>query len=276
VSYEDDELSVEDSRRVELYAFELPIGARYLTSLDEDITHAGITYTSTPISRSDVLQSSVGQVREMVISLPIDHELVQALVANGIPARNARVTITGLQLRSGETDRVWRGPIKQIASDDKFARLTVPNATDQALSVTLPFAVISRTCNHALYDAGCTVLRDATRRVLPTVSGTPVGTTLVVSSISGKPDQWARFGEVVRVADGERRDILSQVGTTLILDAPFGTIANGDALEVWQGCDHEVTTCRDSFSNVANFGGHPLLPVGNPTAPTGYGVKVQV
>jgi hypothetical protein len=140
----------------------------------------------------------------------------------------------------------------------------------------LPFAVASRTCNHAHYDNGCQEPRGGANQISPTVASVSAdGLTITISSIGGKPDQWAQFGEIVRVADGERRLVRSQIGTALVIDRRFLTLANGNALEVHAGCDHTVETCRDKFDNVTNFGGHPDLPVGNPTAPAGLGTIVQ-
>jgi hypothetical protein len=33
---------------------------------------------------------------------------------------------------------------------------------------------------------------------------------------------------------------------------------------MYAGCDHLLATCRDRFSNVANFGGFPWIPQKNP------------
>lgn len=279
-TFAEDETSVSDSRPIELYDFDLVTTIHRLTSADADVVFGGNLYTAVPISRGNTTEVALGQVRETIVSLPVNHAVAQELIGNGIPPRTARLTITQLQQTSNETRRVWRGEILGVTTsggedDGGIARLRVPNATDQAFSVALPFAVASKVCNHALYDAGCALPRDPAFRVTPTVASIN-GIELVVSTMSGKPDQFAQFGEVLRVADGERRSVLSQLGTTITLDVPFRTLLVGDALEVWAGCDHTVESgCRDKFNNVINFGGHPELPIGNPTAPTGFGVIVQ-
>jgi hypothetical protein len=45
----------------------------------------------------------------------------------------------------------------------------------------------------------------------------------------------------------------------LVAPMPF-TVAVGDAYEVYQGCDKQMTTCRDTFSNMVNYRGFPYIP----------------
>lgn len=46
---------------------------------------------------------------------------------------------------------------------------------------------------------------------------------------------------------------------TLHLPMPY-TVAIGDTYSIVAGCDKQYTTCRDRFSNLANFRGEPYLP----------------
>jgi uncharacterized phage protein (TIGR02218 family) len=51
-------------------------------------------------------------------------------------------------------------------------------------------------------------------------------------------------------------------------------IALGDAFTVTAGCDKTFATCRQKFSNAANFRGFPQIPgndflMSSPTSPTG-------
>jgi hypothetical protein len=280
MTFDADETSVEDSLVRELYELVIA-GATYrLTSAEEDVVHGGLIYGAAPVSRGNAIAGDIGSARELVVTIAADHGVVTALLEDGIPPRATQLTITALQVRSGETLRLYRGPIMGITIDGgepgepTLARLRVPSALEQTFTMRLPIAVASTTCNHALYDAGCGVARASTHRITATVVSF-VGAALTISSVGGKPDAWFAGGEVVHVATEERRTILSASGTTLTLDVPFPSLSSGAALEVWRGCAHDVITCRDEFSNVARFGGHPDLPSTNPTSPTGLGVIVQ-
>lgn len=48
----------------------------------------------------------------------------------------------------------------------------------------------------------------------------------------------------------------------LFLPMPFN-IQAGDTFNLWVGCDKRFATCRDKFSNGANFRGEPYIPTGD-------------
>lgn len=51
---------------------------------------------------------------------------------------------------------------------------------------------------------------------------------------------------------------------TFWLPTPY-PIQVGDTYTAVAGCDKELTTCRDKFGNVINFGGFPTIPGRNET-----------
>lgn len=287
-TYTASEASVQGGDLRELYTFLLATGTYTLTSHDADVTYAAVTYTATPgLSRGNVQMSEVTKQREMVITLPIDHPIVLALLP--APPRVATLTITRIHAGAAndptERRRIWSGSIAGMQVDGgegEYARIRVPGAVDVAFSVSLPILRAGRTCQHQLYSVGCTVDRDyltyATQgHLVAATAVSQTGSTLVVSNMNNAsavahPDQWARHGEVRRLTDGERRSILSHVGTTLIIDVPFSTLLVGDTLEVWQGCDKLAATCKEKFGNLRNFSNHPFIPIRNPSSPTGGGV----
>lgn len=283
MSYDASETGIQTGTPVELYTIESSLWTYRFTSYDEDVAFGGITFASIPISRGQVEVSSLGNLRELTLTMPADHEMIGRLRSNGIPVRGVRLTISRYHVTAGVgllpgvpiTRNLWHGEVSTIESDEQYARIRVPLLLDEQINVHLPIARGQRTCNHRLYSTGCGIARHHLFCVTPTVL-TVSGVTLVVSSMSGQADGWAKHGEVVRLYDGERRSILEQVGTTLTLDMPFAELDSGDAIEVWAGCNWLVETCRDKFNNVVNFGGHPHFPESNPTAPSGYGVIAQV
>jgi len=279
MTYDATEKSIEDAIRVEIYTFELPTATYRMTKFDEPVAVDGFTYAPDQIDRGPVPLVPLGRVRELTVSLALDHPLAIALRQEGIPPRDARVTIRWFFFgNSTESRLIWQGFIGGISTDDQYARLQVPNRLDEAFDCQLPALTAQRECPHILYDRGCGVIASPSFVVLSTVAAAN-GTALSVASIGGKPNGWATFGKVVRLIDGEQRSIIDQTGTSLVLDVPFSVIAFGDEVEVYAGCDHTIdglNGCVEKFSNALNFGGDPYMPTGNPTAPTGYGVAVQV
>lgn len=82
------------------------------------------------------------------------------------------------------------------------------------------------------------------------------------------PENWFNLG-AVKFLDGANVGVTREVKdwaqgspgqkVTLFLGAPF-TIAVGDRIRIYPGCDKRVETCRDKFDNVVNFRGEPHVP----------------
>lgn len=280
MTYDGMERSVADAIRVDLFTVALPGITYRLCSGTDDVTFDGLDYSVATISASTIpLVPIGGQVREVTVSIAANHPLSIALRQGGIPPQDSLVTIRRIHIGDSGSLQWWQGYVGSTRTDHEYTHIRVPNKIDLAFTCPLPAKTAERRCAHVLYDVGCGV--DAVAggfRITPTVSSV-TGTTVVVSSISGKPNQWARNGQIKRVADGERRDVVDQVGTTLVIDYPFRTLENGDALEVYAGCDRtllEAHGCKVKFNNVINFGGEPQMPDTNPSSPTGLGVVVEV
>lgn len=266
-----------DARPIEIYDIALPSQTFRLTSHDEDVTFDGQTYTASSISRSQTMLAQIGKVRETTISIARDCALAESLLTNGIPPIDAFVTVRRYHEDDNEARQLWKGYVVALSVDEQFARLRVPSRSDEVFDRGVPTIAAQRTCRHVLYSRGCSINED-TYKLSPTVSSVSAdGLTIVVSSLA-VPDAWAQDGKAVRATDGEPRSVLSQIGTTIVIDVPFRALEVDDTLHIFAGCDHTINGERGciSFNNVLNFGGEPELPVHNPSAPTGYGVVVQV
>lgn len=274
MTYDTIERSIDDAQRVEIYTVELPSGTYRLTSHDEDVTFDGNVYTAATISRSTTPLVPLGRIREITVSIALDHPLVEELQRYGIPPQDSLITIRWYFVGDAESDLKWQGYIGGVRTDQQFARIRVPSKVDIAFSCKLPVKTADRTCPHEVFDVGCDLSPLGGFVLLPTVSSVS-GTTVVISSISGNPDGWARHGRLKRIADDEQRSILEQVGTTLTIDYPFRDLDIGDDLALYAGCDKTLATCVSKFNNVLNFGGEPVLPLTNPASPTGFGVREQ-
>jgi uncharacterized phage protein (TIGR02218 family) len=259
----------------ELYTFELTTGTVYLTSHDEDVVYGGTTYVATEnLSRGNVMLTPLTRQRELSVTLPISNAVALSLIP--IPPRTAMLSIVRIYADSLdiEADRRqhWYGAIAGVQVEGDNAILRVPNALDIAFDVRLPILRVSRSCLHPLYSTGCGITRLITLRKSTTVASLTDSNTIVCTSLAGWADQYARHGDVERVSDGERRSILDHVGNTIVIDVPFPTLAPGDSIRVWAGCDKQPATCSSKFGNLSNFGGHPHVPIVNPASPTGRGL----
>lgn len=279
-TFDDDERSASQSRPIDLYTIATPTVTYHLTSHIVDVSYGGATYTALTMSRSDLQVAQDLTGRELVVYLPITHQLVQRFASRGVPEREVQVTLTRLQEKSGQVQQEFSGFVVGMSCDANVAMLRAPSITDDAMRVRLPVIRAQRLCNHVLFDARCNP-GDGPARAAFTVNTTIVsgatGTTIVVASMGGNPSSWASpSGEAIHGPTGERRQVLAQLGTTLTIDQPFFAAVNGDVIAVSASCNHLVTECRDKFANVANFGGHPeMTNTINPWMPKGIGVIQQ-
>lgn len=276
-TFDDNERSTSQNRPIDLYTITTPTVTYRLTSHIVDVVYAGLTYTATTMTRGSLQVSQDLTGRELIVYLPISHPLVQRFFATGIPEHSVSVTLQRLQSVSGQAFQQWSGFAQSIAVDKHQASVRCPSVTDDPFKVRLPQVTATRLCNHVLYDAGCTLDRAGFAINPPAVYIAAIsGSTISLSTVAGSADQRFQYGEIVHDT-GQRRMVLSQIGTTLTLNAPFVGAAVGDGVVVYSGCNHDVTTCRDKFGNVKNFGGFPELQgTTSPWSPgSGFGVIKQ-
>ena len=128
------------------------------------------------------------------------------------------------------------------------------------LDVQMPRNVYQPTCNHTLYDSGCSLVKNAYG-----AAGTVgAGATTTTIPWAAATDAYAQgtlvfaSGANIAVTAGVR----SAVAGALILVRPLRVApAVGDAFTAYQGCDHTLATCTAKFANAANFRGFPFVPV---------------
>lgn len=275
MSYDSDETSVESGLPQELYTITTPTTVYRLTSSEQDVTWSSNVYEADVVSRGSVAPANMNEARELTISLPLDHDVAQSLLASGIPEQNISFVLARIHPTASSAREQWRGFVDGVSTDDQYLRLRVMRDITNALAVQLPIAKGSRLCQHMLFDAGCKLDRTFFQALLTVDSVSD--TTLTVTWAGTPPDPyWANGGDIVTISGSEKRSVISQSTTTIVVNHPFKTNVVGTSLSISAGCDRSIDDhCRDKFDNVVNFGGHPHLPDNQPTVPNGYGVIVQ-
>ena len=271
-TFDDDARSVQDAQPAELYTITTPNTVYYLTSHDTDVLFGSQVYSASTISRDNAAIAQSSNPKPLTLSVALNHPLAVELLG-GVPQRDVRVQIAVYMFRSGAVRQLWDGHVIDVAANGINLKLNVPSKLDDYFSVQLPIVENMAQCQHALYDAGCTLQRSLF--VVNTTVASVSGTTIGLASVGGNPDNWSQYGELVRVADGERRTVTAQVSGVVTADVAFRTLNVGDAVQLFAGCDHTVQTCRDKFNNVVNFGGNPILKRVNVMSPMGYGVATN-
>ena len=90
------------------------------------------------------------------------------------------------------------------------------------------------------------------------------GDSITLNGVPATDSSFYAQGEVVVTSgdnDGERRQIIKDVGNVTTLQSPFpNDLVAGDTFNIHPGCDKTAETCRDRFDNVANFRGFLYVP----------------
>lgn len=266
-----------DSRPREFYDIVQSAAITYhVASGQRDIVWNGVTYTASPLSRSEVGISAVSGDFSVTFSLSMDHPLCQRYMALVSPPGLVSVTIWRKQLNSGLVEQIWSGDITSIAfdSEDHVAKFTIPSRMSRTLTRTLPLIMVSRLCPHVLYDPQCTInpAGFSTATTIANINGNVV----TVNTTFG-PSDFTVGGDLQHVKTGEIQTVVTQgpnvSGTVVLtLQAPIPDMQSGDAVVVRAGCDHTMGTCAVKFSNNQNYGGFPDIPDANPFIPAGLGV----
>jgi len=139
------------------------------------------------------------------------------------------------------------------------AKLTV-NSDLMLLDVDFPRNVYQPTCLHALYDSGCTLVKNA----FGTSGAVGAGSTASVINWSGASTNFQQGS--ITFTSGVNAGVTATVGsavggTSMALLHPLESVpATGDGFTVYFGCDHTPGTCQSKFNNLANFRGFPYVP----------------
>lgn len=278
MTYAADDGSTEHSEPREGIELILPTVTYRVATGTRDITINGQRFTASPAGREEIsISTATDNASALELKMPMSHYVPQRWMGGGVPPKRVLVNVYRMQIRSGEYQTIYRGYIESLSSDGKgtVAKFNVPSRFVKILERRLPVITTSRSCPHVLYDRNCRVARDFFRVVETTIDEIN-GRNIRLVTDGGKPDNWAEFGELVHVPSGERMTIQAQVGSLVTIQLPIYGMAVGDAVEMWQGCDHTIDTCIDSFVNRVNFGGFPqMLTVDIMKMARGFGVYAE-
>lgn len=233
------------------------------TSHDRDLVVGGLVYRSAPgmlpsaVSVSDDFDASTLDVSGALTSDSIG----EADLAAGRWDRAA----VSLFLVDWEDAQGERLPLARGELGDVTVKANGFEAELRGAAALLERAVAEQTspeCRAELGDRRCRV--DMAARVRVTrVTGAPAEDLVAVAEAPGGPGAWA-FGRLRWIGganSGLESAIMASEGLQLRLqEPPPFAVAEGDLVEIAEGCDRSFATCRARFANAENFRGEPHLP----------------
>jgi hypothetical protein len=274
-TFDDYELHPFRSRPIELFTFVAPTATWRITTHDKDIAFGGNTFTSETSSRSNlrILDAQSDQY-DVSVELLATHPLI-VHYANGFPPREVTCLIQRYQPDSGIAIQMHYGYVLALGFKGRMGSLRIPSAIADSLQLECPSVLAQRTCQHILFDSRCRKLKvdyqvpttvtaiSIDGRVITTAASTPAA----ITDYTGNRVDWALHGHLVHATSTEPRTIIEQIALNEFrLQCEFGGGANvqiGDVVTVYAGCLQTPGQCRDKFSNMDNYGGHPDLPESN-------------
>lgn len=267
--FDDFEQSEQDGSPVELYRFTHGVRVWTYTSGDESFVYNGEKYEPVPMQRSAPMQSNDRARSGVDVSLDGDTEIA-ALYATFVPPQPVALTIFVVHRGDDEIVDFWTGRVRSCRWGDHGAEATLhcePNTAQlQRWGLRQLFQA---SCNVALFSTRCGVPSSAFK-IAQTVGDCVIdGNTISSSLFDAFADGWLTGGYVERPDSlGDARMILSHVGDTIVLLAPFEGLTSAERLFAYAGCDHTFATCSgEKFAAFTDDGesfcGCPTIPTRN-------------
>lgn len=276
--YDTLEKSVSSSKPVELYEFtsQMPdlYGSalspvtvyRYTSAEEEIIFENGYHFKPTPIERSTLHRGS-GEVTtiEMTVTLPTDHELAQLFSGPTAPTTPLSVKVYRAQRSNTYLNTVaFQGQVSSVSFKGKVCTLTC-SSLEALLKQQVPKFVAQRQCPFQLYGSECAVDPSAFKfdSTITAVDGRVI-TVSGAAAFAGTDLTY--FSEGVMIGPNKEREFIEeQHGDEMKMLAINSSFIVGLNVTLLAGCDRQVSTCKNRFSNQTRFGGIMLAaPVINP------------
>lgn len=255
-----DETGADTAQPIELYQFVGSLDRYTYTSGNRPIFHNAATFRPVPIQRNEIKLGDVTERNELKVYVPITTKLVRDYGFD-IPPPELRLTIFRMHGVNGDIQTWFTGDVTSITMERGRAALIIPSVFSGFMRAEFPNVYFQAQCNHPLYSTRCGVNRNSFR-VEGVIDSIIDRTSIRVPEAADKPPGWFKAGELV--TPDERRLIVEHNGATLTLNYPFRSLAEGDSVTMFAGCDHSRDTCNDKFNNIDNFLGFPFTPSLNP------------
>ena len=262
MSYESDEISIQDSQPIELYIFSYNgIYYNYTSSrYTQTRVYGGTTFVFEPeyIRRGDNLKlgDSSGTIETCTITVGRTNPV--ALLYQGAPpelgAVNVQIYRTHGDAISGEYIKILDGIVSSVKFDGSDAELTI--TIENVLNRLIPRGQLSYYCQNCIYDDKCNLDRD-TWGVFAWADGGFSG-LWIYSSVAGTyPDDYFTDG-YIKIGNCYR-GIYSHKGTGIGLKYPIPPSEVQNNFTLYPGCSGLFTLCATKFGNTENFSGIPYM-----------------
>lgn len=240
----------------ELYRFTEGASVWTYTSADTAQTHSAETYTPISLGRSEPELKLEMSKASVTVNVALTSTLGQRWLSAVL---EAPVFLTIFKKEDATVGTFWKGRLVSVKPDPAKVSLIFESSFTYLRRTGLS-AKFQRTCPHVHYGRGCNLDKElfAVAALVDSVTGVVVS----CSEADALPD--GHFtGGMIRSASGNLRFILNHVGPLLTMASTM-PLAVSEAVDLFPGCDRSLTRCETMFSNLANNGSFPFIPIKNP------------
>lgn len=246
------------------------------TSHGEDITTGGNTYSAGGTGTVPLLGR--GKIRDTTGLDPSSLSMrlgcgsgaqlggvrLQLAAVNGV-LDGARVSLARCYLDAAGvvigTLARFEGRVSGVNIGSNSVELSVSSELE-TLSAVLPRHLYGPLCTHAVFDAGCGVVRADYTTTGVVQSGS---TEMVINHLLGSaPDYFV--GGAITITSGTLNGLIRTVTasdtTTISVDVSWPSAPTaGTTFSAYPGCDKSLATCRSKFRNLPRRRGFDFVPV---------------
>ncbi len=270
MSYQTRDVSQQSGMPVVLYQFNRGVSTWRYVALPEAFTALGYTWTPEVINAGNIGSSGEVPKDVVTIALPITNAMAAAFLAY---APDAVTTVTIFRTNYDDPTNglaIWKGRVLSVSTTVATVTLSCEPYFTSLRRLGLR-QTYQRQCRHMLFGPGCNV--DAS---LYAFSATVLNVDRNLITVFSAGTLANYVGGTVKASDGTVRMIVDQSPAnvlTLMRPVPqliqdFAAHPTGFTATLYPGCDKSTSKCRDTYSNLGNFGGFPGITGINPMAGT--------
>jgi hypothetical protein len=266
------ERSVDDGAPIELYQFQYGPEEEHVyryTNCVRDIGDGpGGVYKAIPISREVIRTTGKMERTSLNIKVPITSDLANLFLPYP-PPRVVRVTMWQRHLTDPDRQDmvVWAGRILSNARQGNEAVLSCDNTV-----LSMKRQGLRRKwqhgCPYLLFGPDCGADKSAHRRPIEVVGINADGSLQF-------PVDWFLPYKLENFRSGtiewttalgrEYRTIIDTGDQWIKIGGFLREIEAGTMVDIYPGCGHDMTSCREIFNNINQYGGQDWIPFKNPT-----------
>ena len=271
MSYEAEEISVQDGAPVEVYTFTRnDVGIGWYTSAESEVWVGSELYDTWPGGLARSRLDIGGDSGRTNLDITVARDFPIAEIVHLRP-RTGVIGVTVRRFHRGDASdiaTIWTGRVLTVKRDRSGGRVIVCEPRSVSYNRNGLTRKCARNCQHELYGPRCRLVQHewGHEATISDITGNVMTVDILGSGLpyAGGIVEWTSGG-ITDVAY-----ILEVTGNALTLDLPIYGAAASDAVTIYPGCDWTMATCNGVFNNAVNYGGRLNIPTKNPVTDSAF------